>query len=394
MITKNFYCWEQIAGEKRIFSSGNYVVDLIHYSEDPDNANRIRVKAGKTLLEILPSKGFSLAQAWIDDKELFWDAPIGLPDTETIDLYSNEVWINGNPAPGFTFLKTFCGGLELYGLKNWGMPIEKEGALLPLHGETSNVPVENAVLMYHGDMFRIEGSFIYRDFTMSAEKPWHQQGEGLFRVTVSYVLNAATKSFRSIFNLENISGTFLTPDWGFHITLRPEPGSRLSIPSLHVEERSGATLPDDIETWHPAGSDKVRTETGIIHKEIQIIAGQEIDQRCALQVYPSGNGTLVQFPASPYVQSWFCNGGANSTEFTTNGPKTPLFHKNWDGQGIEIGVSSLDHNGNKDDSVDYNGKLAPGEKKVIQLNFSVCDQVETRALLDKITKITKERLKA
>ena len=393
MIKKNFYCWEQIPGKKRIFSSGNYVVDLIHLPEDPDNANRIRAKAGKTVLEILPSKGFSLAQAWINGKEIFWETPIGLPDTETLDLYSNEVWINGEPAPGFTFLKTFCGGLELYGLKNWGMPIVKEGVMLPLHGETSNIPVENAVLSYHGEMFRIEGSFIYRDFAISAQKPWHQQGEGMFRVTVSYVLNANKMTFRAIFSIENISGTILTPDWGFHITLRPEPGSKLLIPSSNVEDRSGAPLPDDIETWHPAGDEKVRTEIGIIHKDIKNIAGQATDHRCALQVYPSGNGTLVEFPPTPYVQSWFCHGGANSTEFTINGPDTPLFHKNWDGQGIEIGASPLDHNGNIDDSVEDIGELAPGEKKVIQLNFSACDQAETQALLDEIRKITLRRSK-
>jgi hypothetical protein len=103
-------------------SENGFTIGVFNLQEDPENANRIRVSTPEVEVELLPSKVFSLSQAWIKGRPIFWEAPIGLPDTETIDLWSDEVFINGNPAPGFTFLKTLVGGVEMYGLKNWGMP--------------------------------------------------------------------------------------------------------------------------------------------------------------------------------------------------------------------------------------------------------------------------------
>jgi hypothetical protein len=122
-------------------SENGFTIRVFHLPEDPANANRIRVITSEVEVELLPSKGLSLNQAWIKGKPVFWEAPINLPDTETIDLLSDEVCIHGNPAHGFTFLKTMVAGVELYGLRNWGMPVTIDGKLLPLHGETSNIPV-------------------------------------------------------------------------------------------------------------------------------------------------------------------------------------------------------------------------------------------------------------
>ncbi len=44
-----------------------------------------------------------------------------------------------------------------------------------------------------------------------------------------------------------------------------------------------------------------------------------------------------------------------------------LLKKNWDGMGIEIGSSPLDHDGNTDQSMQYEPALKHGEKKIFQL---------------------------
>ena len=84
-----------------------FQLHLYHGESDPRTANRIRVRNRETELEFLPSKGLSLAQAWIRGQQIFWEAPVGLCDTESLDLWSSEISINGHPAPGFTFLKKY-----------------------------------------------------------------------------------------------------------------------------------------------------------------------------------------------------------------------------------------------------------------------------------------------
>jgi hypothetical protein len=69
-------------------------------------------------------------------------------------------------------------------------------------------------------------------------------------------------------------------------------------------------------------------------------------------IYPDGSRLEVSTTPSPYFQTWFCNGGKGSGEFTDSNGKS-LLRRNWDGMGIEIGSSPLDHNGNIDETVDY-----------------------------------------
>ena len=66
-----------------------------------------------------------------------------------------------------------------------------------------------------------------------------------------------------------------------------------------------------------------------------------------------------------------CNGGAFSSEFTLAKTGEPLFTKNWDGMGIEIGASALDHDENTDPAVPVANPLQPNEKftNLTQLDF-------------------------
>jgi hypothetical protein len=338
---------------------------MIHLSQDPVHANRIRISIPELEVELLPSKGLSLGQAWIKGKPVFWEAPIELPDTETIDLWSDEVYINGNPSPGFTFLKTLVGGIELYGLKNWGMPAELDGKLQPLHGETSNIPVSEVHFSMEEDSCTIQASFDYRTFEGNAKLPWYQRGEALYRVTKRLILKKGALEIKLEDTIENISNRILAPDWGYHITFRPAEGARYIVPSKWAEERGGSSLPPDIQTWHKAENENVRTETGIIHKQIEL--GESGLLKSHL-IFPDGSTLEVSTTPSPYFQTWFCNGGKDSKEFADiNGQS--LLRKSWDGMGIEIGSSPLDHNGNIDKSVDYKAELKPGEMKTIEIGM-------------------------
>jgi hypothetical protein len=221
---------------------------MVRLPEDPVNANRIRISIPEVEVELLPSKGLSLGQAWIKGKPVFWEAPVNIPDTETIDLWSDEVCINGIPAKGFTFLKTFVAGIEFYGLRNWGMPVEKDGKLELLHGETSNIPVSTIQYSVENDACNIQASFNYNTFEGDIDNPWYKRGEALFRVTRKLILTKGSFKIKIEDTIENISNRMLIPDWGYHITFRPEEGARYLVPSRSVSERGGNILPDDLET--------------------------------------------------------------------------------------------------------------------------------------------------
>jgi hypothetical protein len=336
-------------------------------------------------IEFLPSKGFSLSQAWILNLPVFWEAPIDLCDTEVLDLWSDEIQINGNPSPGFTFLKTLYAGLEFYGLKNWGMPTTKYGRLELLHGETSNIPVEEIRFGSDTkDACWIEASFVYRTFEGDQLLPWYERGESIFRVTRRYMMHADSLEIRSEDRIENVSSVVQRPDWGYHITLRPEEGARLLVPSKQAEERGGGELPTDMETWYPAKDPSVRTETGIIHKNLLIHPSEAgPDAVVSLLRYTDGTGLAVSVPPSPYFQTWFCNGGKGSGEFTDRKGESILL-KNWDGMGLEIGSSALDHNDNVDETVNYKPLLHPGESISIPLKIKWLAENEVEGLAARI----------
>jgi hypothetical protein len=348
-----------------------FFISVFHLPGDPPKANRVRVSSQNAEVELLPSKGLSVYQAWINGKPLFWTAPIELPDTESIDLWSEEVCINGTPAPGFTFLKTFSAGVELYGLRNWGMPLMVDGKLQPLHGETSNIPVSEVLFIIEDDKCLLQASFDYLTFEGDLSIPWYQRGEALFRVTRKLILKKDAPEIRLEDTIENISSRSMVPDWGYHITFLPEDGAKYLVPSQHKEDRWGNPLPSDIETWHKAADEKVRTETGVIHKNLCVSGSGVVS---SWLVYTDNTGIEVSTTPSPYFQTWFCNGGMGSSEFTLKSGES-ILRKNWDGMGIEIGSSALDHNGNIDESVEYLPELRPYEKKTITIGFKWLDNI-------------------
>ncbi|MGM0474373.1 MAG: DUF4432 family protein [Bacteroidota bacterium] len=381
-----FNCRALSLNRERVIEAHGFRAEIIHRKGDPDHALRI-ILSGKDLeVELLPSKGLSVGEVFYDKQPLFWEPPAGLPDPDELELTSSEVMVNGEKAEGFTYLKTFMAGIELYGLRNWGMPRtdEQTGEVHPLHGETSNIPVREVTGLIERDHAELKGTFLYRRFTRDGERHWYDRGEPLYEVTRKVAIPSGGSSFGLTDSIKNLTGRVRNPDWGYHITFRPENGSRLLVPSKHVEERSGGKLPGDIETWRPAEDPRKRMETGIIHKELNIyrVNGRKVNK--VLLHYPSGRGISLSFPVVPYFQTWFCNGGANTTEFTYAENGNPVLTRNWDGQGIEIGSGPLDHDGNIDRSVDYKETLGPGEVLENEIRIEMLTDAGAQELVNDI----------
>lgn len=373
---------------------GNFSVEIIHRDYEPENALRIQVVRDQLKIELLPSKGLSIGEFFIGDIPVFWEPPTALIDPDKLNLISREILVNQKEIDGYTFLKTFLGGIEFYGMKNWGMPRTDEttGELYLLHGETSNIPLEQVTGVLFDDRLELSGKFIYRNFDFSSGDTWYKSGKPLYEITNTVVIPKNGASIKTIAKVKNITNEILQPDWGYHITFRPENGSRLLVPSTNIEERSGGNVPDDIEIWHPAENPKIRTETGVIHKGLKIYCENDINVNKCLMLYPSGRGISASFPPSPYFQTWFCNGGANSTEFSYAETGEPVFKKNWDAQGIEIGSSALDHNDKIDSQVEYKKYLAPNDFFENEVVIELLSEKQTDLFYSDIINYNKSRI--
>ncbi len=354
-------------------------IETYQQPSDPVNVFRLQIKNENWKVELYPSKGLSVGQAIYKGQKIFWDAPTSLTDPDSFDPLDGDVYINGNPAPGFSFLKTFSSGIEFYGMRNWGMPtMGDSGKLYPLHGETSNIPLDKVLIEHKKNEIIISGTFEYR--TLEGNGPqWYKSGSILYQITRTFSFQKDAKNFLVVDSIKNVSTKTLIPDWGYHLTFYPKTGTKLILPSKKAEKRGGGFLPDNITTWFPAEDEKKRTEIGIIHKQLQTF-NTKFGKLCkGLIINPGQPAIEISFTASPYIQTWFCNGGANSSEFTYKNGK-PVFKKNWDGLGIEFGSSALDHDDNIDQTVDYDPELKPLQSKNITLFVEIISLERTELL--------------
>lgn len=348
---------------RELEDQGN-LVKIYHKQGDPKNVLRIKTKLAGLEVEVYPSKGLSIGESMIDRQPIFWDPIIEMPDPDQLDLWSDEISVNGKPSRGFTFLKTFNGGIELYGLDNWGMPTERNGKLELLHGITSNIPVHVVDVSIDQNTLVIRGSFVYRSYDNEAgdHQFWYQRGTALINVTREIKLSIEnTPTIWVSDTFENVSQGDFFVDWGYHITFMPEIGAKLFIPSKHHEDRFKGALPDDIESWYPAKEERSRHEVGVIHQGLEVVDFDGLRLNYASLSRPTLADLKVHFTPSPYMQSWMCSGGAYSEEFKYAKTGEPLYKKNWDGIGIEIGASALDHNGNTDPEVPPSKPIKMGE---------------------------------
>jgi hypothetical protein len=357
---------------KTSVDSNGFNVEIFHLHDEPLSVNRIMISRNNLNVEILPSKGLTIGKTSLNHKLVLWDEPIGLPDPSSLNFKSDEISLWGKPSPGFTYLKSFAGGVEFLGLKNWGMPrIDKlTGEFFPLHGEVSNIPIKKIEFEINSKQLIAKGTFLYRTMEGDENALWWKRGEKMYKVTRSLIIDSETPGFVITDLITNISKESIVPDWGYHVTFWPEPGSKLLVPSNIVSVRGGGNLPDEFDTWSPAKNESIRTELGIIYKQLKISEFKGEPATRILKLYPDGRAFELIVPVSPYFQTWSSCGGSNSQEFAYRDGR-PVFAKSWNGFGVEFGSSPLDNDGNTDKSVTNSRALKPNESKEIRLEIQL-----------------------
>ena len=357
-----FNCHQSLSEGGRKADLNGYRIHLYHNKQDPVNVNRLQISRGSDMIELQPTKGLSFGRIMLEGRDLLWDPPIGLPDPDRLDLWSDEIAINSTPVAGATFLKTFAGGIEMYGLRNWGMMYTAQnGVLYPLHGETSNIPVESVRVRKYRDGISLIGSYLYRTFQdQKSNKPWYKRGRALFKVTRNIFLQPGFCGVEFTDEIRNITRQPRRLQWGYHFTFRPEEGSYITIPAKRSGNRGGGQPRENFNVWPPPHNPEKRTEEGVILKGLQSEKGViSPDKRSVTATihYPDSGKTALSFLPAPYVQTWMSVGEA--TEFTYQ-DGDPVFNKPWNGIGIEIGSDALDHDGNTDPDIPVTNILQPG----------------------------------
>ena len=366
---------------------GSYRVGLNHHPIDPRNVRRITVRSGDDdcIVEIAPSKGLSLRSARFGDRELLWELPLAnLPDPEMIDL-AGTVWIRGAARPGAAWVRYFAAGIELLGLDHWGM-YDGQGATL--HGNASMIPVRYAVFREGSGAIEVSGEFHIADPVAVLPEPTRSP---YYRVGRTIRIDATRRTIYQCDRITNLSDDPRTPDWGYHVQLRPEPGSRYLVParSTHPRRSPDERPPADADTWRPVADSRTRRERGYVHRDVLQAAafpdgspGVE-----TLLLHPDGTGVACTIPPAPYTLSWFSSGGAHDPNVSLptgpGGALVPVFERNWDGVGPEIGASALDADGDVDPAVAPR-RLEPGDYLDLQLLLRPVDTDEATSIAQRI----------
>jgi galactose mutarotase-like enzyme len=360
-----------LGGEKLLMHSGNVRVVLSHRTGEPPGVNRLWIHTGDLSLELLPSRGLSAGEAFLRKHPVFWDSPTGLQHPDRLEPDRTPLHIQGVPAPGFGYIESFAGGIELLGLDNWGMPrLDPErGSLLQLHGTVQALPFHIVDVEIRDETVAVTGSAIVRSQRGSHRLPWYRRGSRMLGLVRRYEIDPAESRIVLSDRIRNVSARPLLPEWGYHVTFQPEPGAQIFVPAAHRELRGGGPMAEHHEVWQPSPEPARRRETGVIYKGLRRDAPDNTSTTAIR--YKDGRQILVKTPPVPYYQSWLCAGGAGSSEFTF-ADGSPVLKKNWDGIGIEFGSSALDHDGNTDPSVPAERPLAPGESRILRFEI-VCD---------------------
>lgn len=356
-----------------MFDHGNMRVKIEHRRGDPEDVYRIVVNAGSTQVEVLPTKGFSIGEAYYNQFPFFWVPPRDhLLSPKKYDINA-PFSIRGVERRGLRWVEAFTGGVEMLGLSNWGMAKEEDNVLFGLHGEASNLPIKHCDICFDGDSVSVTGELVIHGWDEDGYPA--QTREELYLLTKTVTVRASNGSIELRDSIKNISTIARTPDWGYHIQLRPEPLAKLITESKVKENRTKGPLSSTHDIWQPVTSGSPRVEVGTIHKKLRVHRKGEHEYVKALLHYPDNRGILVHLPPSPYYQTWLSSGGAGSEEFCYPAEKkgdkpTPLLNRNWDGIGPEIGASSLDNGGRVDPDV-KTPILLPGESQVLDLKFEM-----------------------
>ena len=363
----------------RIFTDtegSDFKINLIHHKNDPPTVNRLYVQRDNFSVELIPSKGLSVRDVFLDNQPMFWNPPLeSIADPESVRL-NGPMLIDGELVDGMSWLKYFSAHIEMLGLLNWGMPADGMG----LHGNASNIPVKTVSVQTSEKGLTVSGEFLI--FDSDSVQP--QDCQPIFKVEKSVTVLSSRPGIYLHDSITNLTGKTLTPQWGYHIQLHPQPGAEYFIPGKHVEERFGGPVPADYREWKPSAVESMREEKGFIYKGLitsKPFPESTGDGVTTLLEYTDGTGIAASFTPPPYLQSWFSSGGAKGENFmlpVAEPGKKPkkMLKTNWDGLGPEFGNTSLDRNGNTDPGIPIS-VIEPGQIKDIEIlvEFISADKV-------------------
>jgi hypothetical protein len=387
------------AGPRVTDNQGILQTESIHKTGDPEGIERFMIYRDNLSIELFPSKGLCVGEAFYKNRPLFWKPPIEfLPHPDIADPAS-EVLIGDQKVAGLGFIRGFTGGIEMLGLDNWGMHYFDEDTkkTKPLHGDVSLRPVHTVEIFHfkHGAVIR--GSFYTRDREGDMGVPWHQRGKSVFLVTKRLIIDDITPGFYIVDTVKNCGDTPIVPDWGYHVQLRPEPGAVYRVPARKVSARGGGAVPVDFEEWSAQGDSGKRIEHGYIHRGAMIsdnLLGGKPGIKTLLS-YADGTGILAIIPPSPFLLSWFSAGGDDCTEFLLpeESGRSPsmIFSGPWNGIGPEIGASALDHDGNVDPAVTVE-PVQPGEEQELAIKIEIMDRSGAGKVSEEILSYSRQRV--
>lgn len=383
---------EPFERNKFLYNDRGITLSLKRKITDAGSVSRLLITRDNLSVEILPSKGFSIGEAFWEGRPFFWNPPLeGLPDPDTLDP-GETIFINDRPMEGFGFLRAFTGGVEMLGLRNWGMPYRDiyTGRLFGLHGDISLTPVSEADITVSEAGIEISALVTVTDREGDGRVPWYKRGMPIFTVKKNVIIDRDVPGFSLIDEIRNMSGAAITPDWGYHVQLFPKPGARYLVPAAHSEVRGGEKNNGIDLSWKPSKVAHRREERGIIFKKIHFEDGllRGLPGARTLFQYSDGRGILVAVPQSPFFMSWYSAGGEGGREFKIPATKggtdlVPISELPWNGVGPEFGSSSLDHDGNVSTEIPTI-PLHPGERLLIPMNFEMLERVEAEQLSDRI----------
>ena len=387
----------QPAGEEKVVCYSGYTLRMYHKDGDAQDVSRICISGNGMELVLLPSKGLSIYEAFYNGRPIFWEPPLkSLISPDEFDPYG-IVYFSGKPARGYRWLELFCGGVEMLGLDNWGMPYEdlKTGKILTLHGTTSVIPVKSVNVNLCEDGVEVYSSFQVCNGEGPDDTPWYKRGEVIFEITKIIKISSDSSKIVIEDSITNKSNNTQNADWGYHIQLRPVEGAEYMVPSKYMREFEGVEIISNKEIWKSSTEPGVRKEVKNVHKNLKISKGSPEGNNGikTLLKYPDGYGIMTSIPPVPWMCSWYSSGGKGGNEWSFESDKdgrSVIIMDNYDGVGPEFGQSDLGRSGNEE--VQYkNSQLDPGQTIDIIILIELLDPEKAKELEHEIREYINDR---
>lgn len=337
------------SNEEKTFEKMGFMIKIYHDINDAENVKRISIKHKDMNITLLPSKGLSILEAYNKETPFFWEPPmIGLPDPDDFNPLE-KIYLSGVLTEGYGWLLQFTGGVEMLGLENWGMPKTdfETGIVMPMHGTASLIPIGSVEVKISKDRAEIIGEFEVRKFRKIEKKPWYENGDILYKITKRVIIIPEIGSLILKDTITNKSKETLSPEWGYHVQMKAEPGAEYLIPSKKMKRIGDISLTEDAEIWYNSKCKNVREQTMNRHEKLRITDNVLKGERSieTLLKYADGHAIKAIIPACSWFASWFSAGGENGQEWCIQdklgncGPS--IMKKSYDGIGPEFGNCDL-----------------------------------------------------